>query len=279
MIPQSKSPERLAIEAYVREHNDEIRGMLLNGTQAKELVTYIEGGNKIAYSSFLLALHDAIPDLPGLLKAGKAKIKRDLEDAIVKAYAADEETFEEIQKRFRISSSTLRSIVKKHNLQRGPRGSSSEAKKAAHLKMYLEAIGTVVYDKIYGSPLKILEFIPSGKEHKPALKVECLNCGKVFEAPPIKTLAMLSTYCSCNVEAEDSNFKEQDRFPIAVIESKARLYCTCYTDDCSISATCHICCSECFKRDRCRCGKCQNDPTRCGRARKRTKSEGFGAWE
>lgn len=280
MVAPVKSPERIAVETYIREHEQEVRSMLLDGMMIKDLALWVEAGSGVCYSCFRVALHDAIPDTPKLLKAGKARAKEKLEAAVAKAYAANEGTFEEIVERFHISSTTLNGIIRKYHIKKAPQGKKPRDKqKETYLKKYLASVGTVVYDKIYGSPLKVLEFIPVGKCGRPAVLVECLDCGNVFEAPAMKTISYLNTYCSCNIEKDnDGNFEERDRHPPCVIESRATIWCRCCSTECPTNGACHVCCAECYRRKICNYDKCHSSPQTCCMSRKRTKAEGLGAW-
>ena len=282
MATPTKSPERAAVEAYLREHEQEARDMLLNGTLVKDLALWAEAGSGVRFKWFQGALYEVIPDAPTLAAIGKANAREKREKQIIREYGQFQGSFEEFTEKFHISSTTLNDIIRRNNIRKKSTCEEiNEKRQASRIEKYKAAVGTVIYDKIYGSPLKVLEFILEGKkEHRPAVLVECLDCGKVFEAPAMKTISCLNTYCPCNIEKDnDGNFPEQDKYPPCVIESKATIWCKCCSPECPTNGACHVCCTECYRRRICEYDKCRNAPQICGKARKRTKSEGLGAWK
>ena len=280
MAAPTKSPERIAVETYIREHEQEARDMLLDGMMIKDLALWVEAGSGVRFKWFQGALYDVIPDAPRLAALGKANAREKREKEIVQEYGRFQGSFEEFTEKFHVSSTTLNDIIRRNNIRKTTCEGINEKRQASRIEKYKAAVGTVIYDKIYGSPLKVLEFIPVGKCGRPAVLVECLDCGNVLEAPAMKTISYLNTYCPCNIEKEnDGNFNEKDRFPPCVIDSKATIWCKRCSYECPTNGACHVCCTECYRRRICEYDRCCSAPQICGKARKRTKSEGLGAWK
>lgn len=145
------------------------------------------------------------------------------------------------------------------------------------------------YEKFVGTEyygLQILRVIP--RERYPTgglapfkFELRCPKCGRTWQTIASDIRTNVPKKCKNCTKTRVGRVGLDDlevrgSIPVAVTKSRPRVWCEFPTGECAISSCCHICCFECYKRQRCihGGGRCENIPEKCGCSRARSKAEG-----